>query len=94
MEWLEQEWSPQQIAQRLRIEHDGDQDMTVSHETIYRADYTSRWKIIPKVMSKKLRTGRYPGPHDHLAERNLRRREDHHRSRIGHTAAQIAGLRH
>jgi IS30 family transposase len=58
VEWLEQEWSPQQIAQRLRLEHGDDPDMTVSHETIYRTVYTSRWKIIPREMSKKLRTAR------------------------------------
>lgn len=58
VDWLEQEWSPQQIAQRLRLEHEGDPDMMVSHETIYRSVYTSRWKIIPKAMSKKPRTGR------------------------------------
>ncbi|QYN18939.1 IS30 family transposase [Amycolatopsis sp. DSM 110486] len=58
VDWLEQEWSPQQIARRLRLEHEGDPDMMVSHETIYRSVYTSRWKLIPKAMSKKLRTGR------------------------------------
>jgi transposase, IS30 family len=35
--WLEQWWSPQQIARRLRIEYPGDPMMRVSHETIYQA---------------------------------------------------------
>ncbi|MGN2638939.1 IS30 family transposase [Nocardia takedensis] len=56
--WLDQEWSPEQIAGRLRLEYAGDPAMTVSHETIYRAVYTERWKIIPKEMNKRLRTGR------------------------------------
>lgn len=34
-EWLEELWSPEQIAQRLRLEHPGDPMMWVSHETIY-----------------------------------------------------------
>nr|WP_245671783.1 IS30 family transposase [Nocardia amamiensis] len=58
IELLDQEWSPEQIVGRLRLDHPGDPEMTVSHETIYRAIYTSRWKLIPKPMSKKLRTGR------------------------------------
>ncbi|MFD9551676.1 helix-turn-helix domain-containing protein [Nocardia salmonicida] len=36
VEWLEQEWSPQQIAERLRLEHGDYPHMPVSHETIYR----------------------------------------------------------
>ncbi|MEV6324252.1 IS30 family transposase [Nocardia sp. NPDC051787] len=58
IELLDQEWSPEQIVGRLRLDHPDDPEMTVSHETIYRAIYTSRWKLIPKPMSKKLRTGR------------------------------------
>lgn len=58
VEWLEHEWSPQQIAQRLRLAYEGEPELMVSHETIYRSVYTSRWKIIPKELSKKLRTAR------------------------------------
>lgn len=58
IELLDQEWSPQQIAARLRLDFGDDPAMTVSHETIYRSVYTSRWKLIPRQMSNKLRTGR------------------------------------
>src|ERR1039458_8157882 len=33
--WLEKLWSPQEIAERLRLEHPDDPMMQVSHETIY-----------------------------------------------------------
>ena len=36
---LNQDWSPEQIAGRLRRDHAGDQRMRVSHETIYRWVY-------------------------------------------------------
>ncbi|NKY54551.1 IS30 family transposase [Nocardia vermiculata] len=58
VELLDREWSPEQIAKRLRRDHPDDPEMTVSHETIYRSVYTTRWKVIPKHMCKKLRTGR------------------------------------
>nr|WP_280408423.1 IS30 family transposase [Nocardia brasiliensis] len=58
LELLELEWSPEQIVGRLRLDHPCDPEMTVSHETIYRAIYVSRWKLIPQPMSKKLRTAR------------------------------------
>ena len=58
IELLEQEWSPEQIVGWLCLDHPGDLEMRVGHETIYRAIYTSRWKLIPKPMSKKLRTVR------------------------------------
>ena len=36
-EWLGELWSPEQIANRLRLEHRGDPMMWVSHETIYQS---------------------------------------------------------
>jgi IS30 family transposase len=36
---LDDDWSPQQIAQWLRREHPGDASMWVSHESIYRDVY-------------------------------------------------------
>ena len=37
--WLEELWSPQEIAGRLRLEHPDDPDMQVSRETIYQSLY-------------------------------------------------------
>jgi transposase, IS30 family len=36
--WLQERWSPQEIARRLRIEYADDPMMHVSHETIYRCN--------------------------------------------------------
>jgi IS30 family transposase len=58
VELLDQKWSTDQIAKRLRRDHPDDPEMAVSHETIYRSTYTTRWKTIPKQMRKELRTGR------------------------------------
>ncbi|MEV6102342.1 helix-turn-helix domain-containing protein [Nocardia sp. NPDC051981] len=40
VELLEQQWSPEQIAGRLRLDHPDDPGMRISHETIYRCVYT------------------------------------------------------
>jgi IS30 family transposase len=58
VELLDNEWSPEQIVGRLRLVHADDPLMQVSHESIYRAIYTSRWKVIPRALCRKLRTGR------------------------------------
>jgi IS30 family transposase len=58
VELLELEWSPEQIAGHLRLHHGGDSSLTISHETIYRSIYITRWKVIPRELCKKLRTGR------------------------------------
>jgi IS30 family transposase len=55
---LDEEWSPEQIVGRLRLLHADDPRMLVSHESIYRAIYTTRWKVIPRELCRKLRTGR------------------------------------
>ena len=55
---LENEWSPEQIVGHLRLTQGGNQLMQISHESIYRAIYTTRWKVIPRELCSKLRTGR------------------------------------
>jgi len=55
---LEQRWSPQQIAARLRMEHPSDPTMQASHETIYKALYVQGRGELRKELSKALRTGR------------------------------------
>jgi IS30 family transposase len=55
---LRDEWSPEQIVGHLRRHHRDDPAMTISHETIYRAICTSRWKVIPRELCRRLRTGR------------------------------------
>ncbi|WP_245547492.1 IS30 family transposase [Nocardia brevicatena] len=81
VELLEQQWSPEQIAGRLRLDHPEDLSMRISHETIYRCVYTSRWKLIPKI----------------LAETSLRTkrpiRKNKHHSVKGQWRSQIIGAR-
>jgi len=59
LEGLRQQWSPQQIATRLRRDHPSDPGMWVSHETIYAAFYLqSRGGLRELVGRQVLRTGR------------------------------------
>lgn len=58
IELLENEWSPEQIVGHLRLTHADNPLMRISHESIYRAIYTSRWKVVPRELCTKLRTGR------------------------------------
>lgn len=55
---LREEWSPEQIVGHLRLRHGDDPGMRISHETIYRSVYTTRWKVVPRELCKRLRTGR------------------------------------
>lgn len=55
---LNEEWSPEEIVGHLRLNHAADPAMRISHETIYRSVYTTRWKVIPRELCKRLRTGR------------------------------------
>lgn len=58
IELLDTEWSPEQIVGHLRLLHADNPMMRISHESIYRAIYTTRWKVIPRELCSKLRTGR------------------------------------
>jgi IS30 family transposase len=55
---LEQNMSPEQIANRLRVEFPDDPEMRVSHETIYQSLYVQSRGALRKDLSGHLRTGR------------------------------------
>jgi IS30 family transposase len=51
-------WSPQQIAQRLRLDFPGDETMRISHEAIYQALYVQGRGALRRELTACLRTGR------------------------------------
>lgn len=55
---LEQLWSPQQIAQRLKAEFGDDETMRISHETIYKSIYVQGRGELKRELSRCLRSGR------------------------------------
>jgi IS30 family transposase len=55
---LEQLWSPQEIAQRLRLDFPDDPEMRVSHETIYQSLYVQGRGELRRELARCLRTGR------------------------------------
>ena len=55
---LEQRWSPQQIARRLRREHPDRPEWHVTHETIYQALYLQARGGLRREVASWLRTGR------------------------------------
>ncbi|MFE9139612.1 IS30 family transposase [Streptomyces sp. NPDC007355] len=55
---LEQLWSPQEIAARLRLEHPGDPEMHVSHETVYRSLFVQGRGELRRELARCLRSGR------------------------------------
>jgi IS30 family transposase len=68
------QWSPEQIARRLRLEFPDDEDMRISHEAIYQALYVQGRGGLRRELATCLRTGR--------AIRRPRRRADGRRERI------------
>lgn len=56
--WLEQLWSPQEIANRLKIEFAGDKEMAVSHETIYQSLFVQGRGELKRELARCLRSGR------------------------------------
>ncbi len=51
-------WSPQQIAERLRLDFPGDETMRISHEAIYQALYVQGRGALRRELTACLRTGR------------------------------------
>lgn len=56
--WLRKEYSPEQIAGRLRKDFPGDDTMHVSHETIYQELYFQAKGEMKKVVASAMRSGR------------------------------------
>jgi len=71
---LDEEHSPEQIAQRLRMDFPDDPEMHVSHESIYRALFVQGRGELRRDLHKRLRTGR--------ALRKTRRSTGERRGRI------------
>jgi IS30 family transposase len=57
-QWLEQWWSPEEIARRLLVEFPDDPMMRVSHETIYQSIYVQGRGELRRELARCLRTGR------------------------------------
>jgi IS30 family transposase len=71
---LAEEWSPEQIARRLRQDFPDDERMRISHEAIYQALFVQGRGALRRELTTCLRTGR--------ALRKPRRRTDGRRERI------------
>jgi IS30 family transposase len=56
--WLEELWSPEEIARRLRIDFPDDPMMRVSHETIYQTLFVQGPGELRRELHRCLRTGR------------------------------------
>jgi len=72
--WLKLNYSPEQIAGRLKREFPTDPEMQVSHETIYQAIYLISRGGLQREVTTRLRTGR--------AMRHPSRKTDERRGRI------------
>jgi IS30 family transposase len=51
-------WSPQEISERLRLDHPDDLEMRVSHETIYQSLYVQGRGELRRELARCLRSGR------------------------------------
>ena len=56
--WLESLWSPQEIAERLRLDFGDDPMMQVSHETIYQSLFVQGRGELRRELARCLRSGR------------------------------------
>lgn len=57
-ERLQHQWSPQQIAGWLKVEHHNEPAMQISHETIYRSLFIQARGLLKKELIAHLRSGR------------------------------------
>ncbi len=55
---LGRRWSPQQISARLKVDHPDDEEMRISHETIYRSLYVQSRGELRRQLTAQLRSGR------------------------------------
>jgi len=67
--WLEELWSPQEIAQRLRLEFPDDPMMQVSHETIYQSLFVQGRGELRRELARCLRSGRTARRHQGQVEK-------------------------
>ena len=75
---LERRWSPQQIAARLRVDYPDDEQMRISHETIYRSLFVQSRGELRRQLTANLRSGR--------STRRSRGRADHRGRIVGMVA--------
>ena len=70
---LDRHWSPEQITRRLRVDFPDDEEMRVSHETIYKTLYVQGRGELKRELVAALRTGRaLRKPHRSTTERRGR----------------------
>ncbi len=67
--WLERLWSPQEIAERLRLEFGDDPMMQVSHETIYQSLFVQGRGELRRELARCLRSGRTARRHQGRVEK-------------------------
>ena len=67
--WLERLWSPQEIAERLRLDFGDDPMMQVSHETIYQSLFVQGRGGLRRELARCLRSGRTARRHGPVEKR-------------------------
>jgi IS30 family transposase len=69
IEWLEELWSPEEIARRLPVDYPHDPMMRVSHETIYQSVFVQGRGELRRELHRCLRSGRAARRPQHRVER-------------------------
>jgi IS30 family transposase len=67
--WLEELWSPQEIAERLRLDYPDVPMMQVSHETIYQSLFVQGRGELRRELARCLRSGRTARRHQGRVEK-------------------------